>query len=136
MENQPKGLYNTFEEEDNNVTYLDKGFDEIAVNFVRIEAFCIKCHTIFPSRSKLYKYLKSGCLEMSLPAFLTQAASSIPIIASKTVHQSFVSGLAFRNWTYATALITLSPEHLLSDSNADSTACLDFGCRVTLVYKA
>lgn len=61
---------------------------------------------------------------------------SIPIIASKAVHQSFGSGLAFRGWIYATATITLTPKHLLPDSNPESIACLDTGCEVTLIDKS
>lgn len=131
MENQSKGFYNIFEKEGNDMTYSDKSFDKIAVHFVCIEASCTKCRAIFPSRSKLYNYLKSGCLEMFLPAFPTQAALSIPIIDSKTEHQSFGSELAFRGWTFASAPITLTSEHLPSDSNANSIACLDTGCGIT-----
>ncbi len=86
VENQPESFYNTFEEEGNDVTYSEEGFDKIAVNFVDIKVSCIKCHATFPSRSKLHNHLKSGCLERSLPALPTLAASSIPIIASKTVY--------------------------------------------------
>ncbi len=116
--------------------YSEEGFDEIAVNFVGIETSCTKYRATFPSRSKLYNHLKNGCLERSLPALLTLAALSIPIIASKTVHQSFGLGLLFGGWTYTIALITLTPEHLPSDSDLDLTACLDTRCGVTLVDKA
>ena len=39
VENQLKGFYNIFEEEGNKLTYSNKGFDKIAVNFVGIKAF-------------------------------------------------------------------------------------------------
>ena len=136
VENQLKGFYNTFEEKNDDVTYSDKGFDKIAVNFVGIETSCIKCRTTFPSKLKLHNHLKNGCLEMSSIALLAQAALSISIIASKTIDQSFGLGLVFRGWIYATAPITLTPEHLPSYSNLDSIACLNTRCEVTLVDKA
>ncbi len=136
MENQHEDFYNTFEEESDNVTYSNESFDEIAVNFVGIEASCIKCRAIFPSRSKLYNHLRSGYLEISLTTLPTQAVSSIPIIASKIVYQSFSLGLAFRGWIYGTAPITLTPDHLPLDSDPNSITCLNTGYGVTLVDKA
>lgn len=135
LEDQLEGIYITFEDKSNNVAYLDKGFNKIAVNFDGIEALCTKCRTTLPSKSKLHNHLKSGCLEMTLPFLPTQTALFIPIIASKAVHQFFGSGLVFRGWTYTTTLITLTPEHLPPDSDPESTACLDAGCEVTLVEK-
>lgn len=41
-----------------------------------------------------------------------------------------------RGWTYIIAPITLTLEHLPSDSNPNSIACLNTGCGVTLVDKA
>ena len=96
VENQLKGFYTTFDKENDNVIYSDKDFDKIAINFVGIEALCIKCCATFLFRLKLHNHLKNNYLEMILPVFFTQVASSIPIIASKTIHQSFGSGLAFR----------------------------------------
>ncbi len=136
VEDGPEGFYTTFENEANKVSYSNEGFDKVTVNFVGIETLCTKYRATFPSRSKLHNHLKSSCLETSSPSLLAQAPSPIPVIASKAVHQSFGSGLAFRGWTYATTLITLTLEHLLPDSDPDSTACLDTGCGVTLVDKA
>ncbi len=124
------------ENEVDEVSYSDEGFDEVAINFVGIETSCTKCRATFPSRSKLHNHLKSGCLETISPSLPVQAPSPIPVITSKAIHQSFGSGLAFRGWTYATALITLTPEHPPPDSDPDSTAYLDTGCGVTLVDKA
>ena len=45
------------------------------------------------------------------------------------------SGLAFREWTYATAAVTLVPQVMPLDSDPSATACLDTGCGVTLVDK-
>lgn len=78
------------------MAYSNKGFDEVAVNFVGIEALCSKYRTTFPSGSKLHNHLKSGCLEMTSPSLPTQAVSSIFIIVSKAVHQFFGFGLTFR----------------------------------------
>ncbi len=136
VEDELEGFYTTFENEADKVFYSNEGFDEVTVNFVGIETSCIKCRTTFPSRSKLHNHLKSDCLETSSPSLPAQTPSPISVIASKGMYQSFGSGLAFRGWTYATALITLTPEYLLPDSDSDSTACLDTGCGVTLVNKA
>ena len=136
MEDKPESFYTVCENEADKVSYSDKGFDQVAVNFVGIETSCTKCCATFPSRSKLHNHLRNNCLETSSPFFLAQAASPIPIIASKAEHQSFGFGLAFRGWTYATAFITLTSEHLLPDSDPDSRAYLNTGCGVTRVEKA
>lgn len=96
MDDPLEDFYTTIEDEADEMTYSDEGFDKIAVNFVEIEASCSRCHTTFPSKSKLHNHLKSGCLDTPSPSFPAQAALSIPIIASKAVHQSFGSGLVFR----------------------------------------
>lgn len=116
--------------------YLDKGFDKIAINFIEIETLYTKCCPIFLSRSKLFNHLKNGCLEMTSPFFPIQAISFISIITFKVIYQFFGSGLAFRDWIYAIALITLTPKHPLLNSNPESIACLDTRCEVTVVDKA
>lgn len=135
MKNQLVSFYNIFEEKGDDVTYLNKDFDKIAVNFVSIEISCIKCCITFPSRLKLYNHLKRNCLEIFLSTFPTQVASSIFIIASKTIHQFFGLGLAFQGWTYTTTLITFILEYLLSDANSDSIAYLNTKCKVLPVDK-
>ena len=135
VEDQPEGFYTIFGDEGEDVTYSDKGFEEVAVNFVGIETLCSKCHATFPSKSKFHHHLRSNYREVTSPSLPAEATSPIPIIASKAVHQFFSSGLAFRGWTYATAIITLTPRHLPPDFNPKSTACLDTGCGVTLVDK-
>ena len=136
MEDQPEGFHTTFDADGEDVTYSDEGFDEVVVNFVGIKTSCLKCHSSFPSKSKLHKHIKVGCVGETLPSSSTQPSSSIHVIASMAVHQSFGSGLAFRGWTYATTAITLDPHHLPQDTNPKSTACLDTGCGVTLVDKS
>lgn len=95
-DDQPKGFYPTLKNKSDNVASTDKDFDKIAINFIKIEALCIKRYMIFFFKSKLYNHLKSGYLEVTLPFFLTQTASSIPIIAFKAIFQSFSSELIFR----------------------------------------
>ena len=136
VDDQSESFYTTFGDEGDEMTYSDKGFDKITMNFVKIETLCFRCHTTFPSKSKLHNHLKSGCLKTSSPSLPAQATSSISIITSKIIYQSFGSGLAFRGWIYATAFVTLTPDHLLPDSDPDATTCLDTGCGVTLVDKA
>lgn len=118
------------------MAYSDKIFEEVAINFVEIEAVSTKCRVTFSSRSKLYNYLKSGCLEMTLLFVPTQAALSIPIMASKTIHQFFSSGLIFKCWTYITTTITFTPKHPSPNFDPDSAICLNIRCEVTLVDKA
>ena len=36
VENQPRGFYTTFDKENKNVNYVNKSFEEIVVNFIRI----------------------------------------------------------------------------------------------------
>lgn len=96
VENQLEGFYTTFDKNDKEVTYADKGFEEVAVNFIGIEALCNKCRTMFLSKSKLHHYLKSDCQEVTSAYLSAELASAIPVIASKAVHQSFVSRLAFK----------------------------------------
>lgn len=81
------------------MAYSDESFNKIVVNFVKIEVLYTKYRVIFFSRLKVHNYRKSSCLELTLSSLLTSATSSIPIIASKAVYQSFGSGLAFTGWT-------------------------------------
>lgn len=69
IKDQPKGFYTIFEDKSNNLTYSDKGFNKIAVNFVATETLCTKCCATFPSRLKLYNHWKTGYLGMSLFSF-------------------------------------------------------------------
>lgn len=79
-----------------NVTYTDKGFKEVVVNFVQIEALCSKCRTTFFSKMKLHHHLKSGCQEVTSSSFPTEQASFIFIIAFRAVHQLFGSRFSFK----------------------------------------
>lgn len=59
MKNQPEGFYTTFKNKEKDVTYSDKNFDKVLVNFVGIEMTCLKCRSSFPLNSKLQKYIKA-----------------------------------------------------------------------------
>lgn len=61
VDNQPKDFYTTFFQQDEDVTYTDKSFIEVVVNFVRIKALCNKCRATFSSKTKLHYHLKTGC---------------------------------------------------------------------------
>lgn len=117
MEDQPESFYTRYDDENNDITHSDKGFEEIAVNFVGIDASCSKCRAIFPSKSKLHTYLKDDCREVALLFLLPVTTSSIPIIIYKALHRSFDSRLAFRGRTYATTNITFTSEYLSLDLN-------------------
>lgn len=67
MENKPESFYTTFEDGKGDVNYSDKGFNEVIVNFLEIEMTCLKCRLFFPSKSKLHKYVKAGCMKKTLP---------------------------------------------------------------------
>lgn len=42
MKDQPKEFYAIFEVEKKDLTYSNRGFDKVIVNFVRIETVCSK----------------------------------------------------------------------------------------------
>lgn len=96
MKDQSESFYTIFDADGEDITYLDKSFDKLIVNFIGIETFCLKCHSSFPLKSKLYKHIKAGCVGEALPSFSTQLFLSIPVIISMAVHQSFGLSLAFK----------------------------------------
>ena len=87
MEDQPEDFYTTFDKNDEDITYADEGFKEVAINFVRIKTLCNNCRAIFPSKSKLHHHLNSGCQKVTSPFLPTELAFVISIIAFKAVHQ-------------------------------------------------
>lgn len=91
---------------------MDKGFNDVFINFVRIKAVCSKCHLLFLSKLKLHIHLKSDCMGEVLPSASFQLLSSIPVIVSKAVHASLESSVEFRGWINTIAAITLAPNHL------------------------
>lgn len=64
-----KGFYTTLETEEEEINYLDNDFNEIVINFVRIETAYLRCHTSFSLKSKLHKYIKTGCKKKVLHAY-------------------------------------------------------------------
>lgn len=97
VEDQLEDFYTIFNDEDEDVIYSDKTFKEVVVNFVGIESSCNNCYAIFPSKSKLHNHLETGCWEIAFPFILLKAISSISIIASKTIYQSFGFKLIFKD---------------------------------------
>lgn len=69
IEDQLEGFHIIFDVDKEDITYLDKGFDKVIINFVRIETFCLKCYSSFPLESKLYKYIKADCIKKALLFF-------------------------------------------------------------------
>ncbi len=96
MKDQPKGYYTRFDDKGKDITYSNKDFKEIAVNFIRIEALCNKYHITFSSKSKLYNHLKDFCQKIASLSLPLKAIFSIFIIASKAVYQFFGSRLVFK----------------------------------------
>lgn len=96
MEQQPEGYHTKFESEKKELAYSDKNFNEVFVNLVEIKAVCSKCHSLFPSKSKLQMHLKSNYVREALPSTSPQPSSSIPVIVSKVVHASLGSAFGFR----------------------------------------
>lgn len=86
MEDQLEGFHTTFEIEDEEVTYSNKGFNKVFVNFVEIEATCSKFRSSFFLKSKLHNHIMTGCVGEALPSSSPQPALSIPIIVSKAIH--------------------------------------------------
>lgn len=111
-EQQPEGFHTMFEPKEEELAYLDEGFDEVFDNFVGIEAVCSKCRSLFPSKSKLHTQIKSGCMGETLPSASSQPSLSIPVIVLKAMHISFGSVFSFKGLTYATTAVTLAPKHL------------------------
>ena len=132
---QLEGFHTTFEPKEKELSYSDEGFDEVFVNFVKIETVCFKCRLSFFLKSKLHTHIKSGCVKETLLFTSPQPSSSISVIVSKAVHTSLGSGFSFRDWTYVTAAVTLAPEYLPQGFDPNSTACFDTGCGVTFVDK-
>lgn len=135
MEDQPESFYTTFDTDREDIAYSDKGFNKVVVNFVRIKTSYLKYHSSFFSKSKLYKHIKTGCIREVLTSSFTQLSSSILVIASTAIYQLFDLSLAFRSWIYATIAITLDPHRLPQNSDPESMACFDTGCKVTLIDK-
>lgn len=71
MEDQLEGFHTTFDVDKEDVLYSDEGFNEVIVNFVRIETFYLKCYSSFLSKLKLYKDIKAKCVGEALPSFST-----------------------------------------------------------------
>ena len=101
---------------------------------------CRRCREEFPSRNKLHRHLRGGCLQGAIPlkkltgnAFLIKAPVEIPHTSAKVVTSSAnpatntETGYGFRNWHYITAEIKLAPDMPLK------AVCLDTGCSVTLI---
>lgn len=135
MKDQPKGFYTILKFEKKDITYSDKGFDKVIINFVGIKTAYLKCHTSFPSKSKLHKHIKASCIEENLLALFAQLFSSISVIVSKAMQQFLGSGLIFKGWTYAITSIIFIPKHLLLYLDLESITCFDTDCRVTLINK-
>lgn len=70
MKNQQKKFYTTFKTEKKDIIYLDKGFDKIIINFVRIEIIYSKYHMFFFSNFKLHKQIKASYAEKVFLFFL------------------------------------------------------------------
>lgn len=68
MENEPEGFYTIFKNEKRDVTYLDKGFEEVVVNFMGIETTCLKYCSSFLSKLKLHKHVKADYVKEALPS--------------------------------------------------------------------
>lgn len=117
------------------MAHLNKGFVEVFVNLIGIEAVCSKCRSSFPSKSKLHRHIKSKYVGGFSPFSSTQASSSIFAIISKAVYQFLGSGFGFGGRTYAIAAVTLTSYHLPQSSDPDFIACLNTNCAVTLVNR-
>lgn len=85
-----------FENKERDITYSDEGFDKVLINFVGIEITYMKCRSLFPSKSKLHKHVKAGCVEKALPLSSAQPSLSISIVMLKVIYQFLGLGLGFR----------------------------------------
>ena len=103
------------------------------MNLVGNEAICSKCHSLFLSRSKLHRHIKSDYVGEALPPASRHPSSSIPVIVSRAVHTSLGLGFGFKSWTYTTIAVTLASEHLPQSSDPETMACPETSCWVTLI---
>lgn len=71
MESQLENFNTIFDANGEDIAYSDESFNKVIVNFVGIEISCSKCYSSFPSKSKLYKHIKAGCIKKALPSFST-----------------------------------------------------------------
>lgn len=87
-----------FEAKKEEINYLDKDFNKVVMNSIWIEMVYTKCNIFFFLKSKLYKYLKTGCMKI-IQALLFLAPLVLPIflIESKSILQSLGIGLVFRD---------------------------------------
>lgn len=75
---------------------MDESFNEVFVNFVRIEAVCFKCHSLFPLKTKLYMHIKSDYVGRAEPSTFPQPSLSIPVIILRAVYGSLGWGFGFK----------------------------------------
>jgi hypothetical protein len=94
---------------------------ETFAEFVEIEAFCIKCKTIFSFRNKLHKHLKTNCkaaksIQFDQKKFVksTKTLNAKTSAVTKSIIVKFTAftlnknyELTFRKWNYAETLIKL-----------------------------
>ena len=100
---------------------------------------CDCCSTSFQSRSALHRHIKSGCNVFErrvVEETGSDPPSPRPVLCSTAKLSAPGSGLAFRDWSYATTSITFDPAILPAISDPDTLVCLDTGCGVRLVDKA
>lgn len=79
------------------VYYLNKNFEDIDANFVKIESLYRKCRSLFSSKSQLHKHLKKdyiGLIQALLP-ILSAPVLPISIIKSKAIVPAIGSGFVF-----------------------------------------
>lgn len=131
-------FYTMLEHEAKEVYYLDKGFDKVDANFVRIKSSYGKCGSFFSLKSQLHKHLKKSYTSLVQIPLPTSSAPAwlILIIESKVIVPAIGSGPAFWGWTYVTAAVTLAPQVLPLKSDPSGIACFDIDCGVILVNKA
>lgn len=75
-----------FKDSRENITYANKVFDKVVINFVENIVTYLKSRSYFLSKSKLYKYVKVGYMEIVLSSFFIQLFLFISIIVLKLIH--------------------------------------------------
>lgn len=136
--NKPADAWYTSHDQDDNDQYYASNYNKVVfINFHGIESVCNNCHQSFSFKSMLYKHLKATYL----PGYLRQSQAptslliSLPIQRFKAKLYSISSGLAFKDWSYMIALVTLSPYAMPFQSDSAASYCLNRGCGVTLINK-
>lgn len=101
-----------FKLEEKKLAYLDKDFNKVIVSDIRIKGVYFNYYSLFFSKLKLYKNIKSKCIREVLVLIFLQLFLSISIIILKVMYAFLESSFGFKSCIYIIVVIILTPEYL------------------------